>query len=238
MDISQLDNPAWFALTSCHAPMADGDGVVRRYPADVSPFAGLENPSDLPVLAARMTEGDTAVVWSPDIIVPPKGLELMVTIPCLQMVADPFLPASTQGGAQTMTALDVDEMIELCLLTRPGPFERRTLEMGRYIGLRAPDGRLVALAGQRMQLEDFTEISAICVHPDYVGRGYARRLMSILGEDITTCGRVPFLNVVDTNMSAIGLYESLGFKTRRMMYAHLLGKPGANMVANAYFSRS
>jgi len=235
MDITPLDNPAWSALTSRHARLAIGDGCVRRYPGDVSPFAALESPAALPVLAARMTEGDTAVLWSPDDLAPPEGLELVVRFPCLQMAAFDFRPANVTDDALPLGPADVDEMIALTTLTKPGPFGQRTIEMGSYIGVRV-DGRLAAMAGERMKPEGFTEISAICVHPDFLGQGHARRLTSIMGRRIVASGRVPFLNVLPENAAAIGLYESVGFTPRRLMQVHLLRKPGGDAADDPFFS--
>ena len=235
MKITELDNPAWSALTSRHAHLAIGDGPVRRYPAEVSPFAAIETPNALPVLAERMAEGETAVLWSPDELQAPEGLELMVHFPILQMAAFDFRPADVTDDAEPLTTANVDEMIELTTLMKPGPFASRTIEMGSYIGVFEKD-RLVAMAGERMKPADFTEISAICVHPDFQGRRHARRLTSILAKRILADSRVPFLNVLPENTTAIGLYESLGFTLRRRLHVHLLRKPGGDMADDPFFS--
>lgn len=235
MKITELDNPAWSALTSRHAHLAIGDGPVRRYPAEVSPFAALETPDALPVLAERMAEGETAVLWSPDELEAPEGLELMVHFPILQMAAFDFRPANVADDAEPLTTANVEEMIDLTTLMKPGPFGSRTIEMGSYIGVHE-NGRLAAMAGERMKPADFTEISAICVHPDFQGHGYARRLTSILGKRIVADGRVPFLNVLPENTAAIGLYESLGFVLRRRLHVHLLRRPGGDVADDPFFS--
>ncbi len=235
MKITELDNPAWSALTSRHAHLAIGDGPVRRYPAEVSPFAAIETPGALPLLAERMAEGETAVLWSPDELQTPEGLDLLVHFPILQMAGYDFRPADVADDAEPLTPENVDEMIELTTLMKPGPFGARTIEMGGYIGV-FEDGRLAAMAGERMKPADFTEISAICVHPDFQGRGHARRLTSILGKRIVADGRVPFLNVLPENATAIGLYESLGFTLRRQLHVHLLRRPGGEMADDPFFS--
>jgi GNAT superfamily N-acetyltransferase len=235
MKITELDNPAWSALTSRHAHLAIGDGPVRRYPAEVSPFAALGTPDALPVLAERMAEGETAVLWSPEELEAPEGLELMVHFPILQMAAFDFRPANVADDVEPLTTANVEEMIDLTTLMKPGPFGSRTIEMGSYIGVHE-NGRLAAMAGERMKPADFTEISAICVHPDFQGRGYARRLTSILGKRIVADGRVPFLNVLPENTAAIGLYESLGFVLRRRLHVHLLRRPGGDVADDPFFS--
>ena len=235
MDVSELDNPAWTALNGRHAALAIGDGPVRRYPADVSPFAAIADRDAFPVLAERMTPGDVAVLWSPEALEAPEGVDLMMRFDCLQMAAFNFRPADVVNDADILGATDVQGMLDLTELTKPGPFGPRTREMGHYIGVNA-DGRLVAMAGERMKPAGFTEISAVCVHPDHLGRGHARRLMSIVGRRIVADGRVPFLNVLPENHGAIKLYESLGFTPRRMMQVHLLQKPGGDGTADSFFS--
>lgn len=234
MDIFELDNPAWAALKGRHAHLATGDGPVRRYPAEVSPFAALETPDALPVLAERMAEGETAVLWSPDELEAPTGVELVARFPIIQMVAFDFAPVDARD-AEALTLAHVDEMIALTTLMKPGPFGNRTFEMGNYIGVHE-NGRLAAMAGERMKALGFTEISAICVHPEHQGRGHARRLTSILGKRIVADGRVPFLNVLPENAAAIALYESLGFRLRRLMQVHLLRKPGGYITHDPFFS--
>ncbi len=235
MDVTQLDNPAWFALNSRHAGLASGDGPVRRYPAEVSPFSAIATPDALPILAERMREGDVAVLWSPIDLQAPEGIELVIRFPCLQMVAFDFRPADVEDDADVLGAADVQEMQDLAVLTKPGPFGTRTIEMGHYIGVHE-QGKLVAMAGERMKPDAFTEISAVCVHPDHLGRGHARRLMSIVGKRITADGRVPFLNVLPDNTGAIKLYESMGFTPRLMMQVHLLRRPGGDGATDSFFS--
>ena len=236
MDSAALDNPAWSALTGRHAYLAQGRGAVLRYPADVSPFAAFQNAAALPGLADLLAPGDNAVLWSPGALEAPAGLELVIRFPCLQMAAETFRPAATEDDALALTARDAAEMVELAALTRPGPFHMRTLDMGDYIGVRVA-GRLAAMAGERMKPDGFTEISAICTHPDFQGRGHARRLTSIMGRRIVASGRVPFLNVLPENAAAIALYDGMGFRPRRMMQVHLLRRPGGDMADDAFFSR-
>ena len=110
----------------------------------------------------------------------------------------------------------VDEMLALVELTKPGPFFRRTPELGSYLGIREK-GQLVAMAGERLRPLGHTEISAVCTHPEYRGRGYASSLVSTLIQKITKRGEIPFLHVRTENVGAIRVYEKLGFKTRRMI---------------------
>ncbi|HVZ29387.1 MAG TPA: GNAT family N-acetyltransferase [Asticcacaulis sp.] len=234
MDIRELDNPAWAALNGRHAHLAQGEGAVKRYPADVSPFSAIAEDAGLPALAEAMTPGDNAVIWATDEHDAPDGLELVVRFPCLQMVAFDARPIDTPDDAEAMTAADAPAMQALAVLTKPGPFGLRTIEMGSYVGVR--HGReIVAMAGERMKPDRFTEVSAICVHPDHQGKGHARRLTSIMMKRVLADGRVPFLNVLPDNRPAIALYESLGFAPRRLMQVHLFSKPGGDGSNDPYF---
>jgi predicted GNAT family acetyltransferase len=140
----------------------------------------------------------------------PAGFELTIAGDGLQMVVRRFVPVPVTAAWVALGPADVDEMVALVELTRPGPFARRTLAMGRYIGIR-DSGRLVAMAGERMHLDGYTEVSAVCTHPDYRGRSYARMLVSEIGSGIVERGETPFLHVYATNDVAIRTYEKLGF---------------------------
>ena len=118
---------------------------------------------------------------------------------------------ATTGRA--LGAGDVPEMLELAAVTEPGPFFARTIELGLYLGIR-DGGRLVAMAGERMLLDDYTEISAVCTAPSHQGRGYARSLMAALMHKVLDEGREPFLHVKQENGARL-LYERLGFRTSR-----------------------
>jgi len=110
----------------------------------------------------------------------------------------------------------VDEMLALVEVTKPGPFFRRTPELGSYLGIREK-GQLVAMAGERLRPLGHTEISAVCTHPEYRGRGYASSLVSTLIQEISKRGEIPFVHVRTENVGAIRVYEKLGFKTRRII---------------------
>lgn len=234
MDISVLDNPAWHALNGRHADLAQRHGPILRYPSDVSPFAAFETAGDMAALPDALGEGETAVIWWPQELDAPAGLDLLVRFPILQMAAFDFR-RETIEAAEVMTEADVPAMIELTTLTKPGPFTTRTRDFGHYVGVR-DQGRLIAMAGERMKPGNFTEISAICTHPDYQGRGLARRLTQIIGNRIVAAGQVPFLNVLPDNAPARALYGKLGFTLRRQMFVHLLRKPGGEAVDDPFFS--
>lgn len=235
MDLRELDNPAWAALNSRHAHLAIGEGQAKCYPAEVSPIAGVANLDALPDLAGILAPGGTAVIWAAEETQAPEGLELVLHFPLLQMAAFDPKPADVPDDAEAMTPADAPAMQQLAVLTKPGPFGLRTIEMGNYIGIH--DGQsIIAMVGERMKPSNFTEISAICVHPDHQGKGHARRLTSIMMKRVVADGRVPFLNVLPDNRPAIALYESLGFVPRRLMEVHLFRKPGDDGTGDPFFS--
>ena len=212
-----LDNPVWSALTTEHVPLARGSGLARRYASDVSPLSGLREPSveafaDLATLAVPGERIALVTAAEPSL---PAGWNLSFARWIDQMVYEG--PPVDAPEAQLLKLGDADgpEMYTLAKLTEPGPFEARTGAMGHYLGLRV-DGQLVAMAGERMRLADATEISAVCTHPDFQGRGYGRLLMTAMLARITGQGRLPFLHVKTEN-GAKQLYERLGFRVRREM---------------------
>jgi len=147
----------------------------------------------------------------------PAGWITVHAAPLVQMVCEK--PNLAQDGfpAEKLTPADVPEMVALAELTKPGPFGTRTRELGEYLGIRQSK-RLVAMAGERLHLPGYTEVSAVCTHPEFQGRGYARELMSILMRKIIRRGETPILHVRQENVSAIHLYQKLGFRTRRLIH--------------------
>jgi len=209
-----LDHAAWASLTGPHARFAERRGDVVRYPEDVSPFLALPpdpRPADWADLAALAGPG--AVVTIAGLPEPPPGWEVVSLIPGVQLTGD-GVPPAPDVEAVRLTAADVPEMLDLIPRTRPGPFRPRTIEMGVYLGIRR-DGRLVAMAGERLHPPGWTEISAVCTDPAFRRRGLATRLVRAVAAGIRARGETPFLHAAADNTEAIRLYESLGFRLRR-----------------------
>ncbi|HLZ82653.1 MAG TPA: GNAT family N-acetyltransferase [Caulobacteraceae bacterium] len=210
-----LDNPIWGALTSVHAPLAMRRERAAKYPADVSPLAGLETsePEAFSDLAALTPHGEQVAFFTREPIAVPVGwapiherwIDQMVCAAPPTAIGQPFLELSPADGA---------DMLALASATAPGPFLSGTPRMGRYIGLRDGEGRLVAMAGERLRLERFTEISAVCTAPEARGQGYAAALVVAMSRAIFAAGRTPFLHVKTEN-GARRVYERLGFQVRR-----------------------
>jgi ribosomal protein S18 acetylase RimI-like enzyme len=209
-----LDRPIWSALTSAHQTFAEGTALARRYPATVAPFAAVSDHSDAAWSdLADLAKDDVVAILSQHPLDGVSGFDIRSTALVRQMVAASAVQEADDVAFETLAIGDVPAMLELTALTKPGPFLPRTHELGRYIGIR--DGnRLAAMAGERMRLDGFTEISAVCVHPDYRGKSYAHALVKILMKAIANRGETSFLHVFDDNHGAIALYERLGFVSR------------------------
>jgi ribosomal protein S18 acetylase RimI-like enzyme len=214
---SRLDNPAWSALTTKQAHLGQGDGLAVRYHPDVSPFAGLATPTleAFQQLELLIPPGGHVLLQTVEPLPPMEGVYAENLFAVRQMVDIGHARGGMEDGVVRLRAADVHAMMELAVETKPGPFGMRTHETGNYIGIR-DDGHLVAMAGERMQCDGYTEISAVCVNAKHRGRGIAGRLIDILRREIRGRGDVPFLHVRDDNSTAIGLYASLGFETRQV----------------------
>jgi predicted GNAT family acetyltransferase len=213
-----LDNPAWSALSTTHKSFADGDELAKRYPADVAPFGATRDQSSEAYhsLAKLFGPGETAAL--PLAIMPtlPQGWTLVRRVDSAQMVWNGSEPPPVNHRIEDLNISQVDEMLALVELTKPGPFLRQTPELGTYLGIRK-SGQLVAMAGERLRPLGHTEISAVCTHPEFRGRGYGSLLVSSLIQAITRRDEIPFLHVRTENVGAIRVYEKLGFKTRRVI---------------------
>lgn len=214
-----LDNVIWQALTTRQTEFAQSFGQARRFMPEVTSLCAFHDPTDegYESLAELAGVPGTAAVFLNDPYQPRVGWEHLGGAPLLQMICtNGNAPPEAQPNEREFVELNrenVPEMLELAALTKPGPFGTRTYELGNYIGIWR-EGKLVAMAGQRMQVPGHTEVSAVCTHPGHTGKGYARMLMSEVMCRIHQRGERPFLHVRQDNVRAIELYERLGFRTR------------------------
>jgi predicted GNAT family acetyltransferase len=211
-----LDNPIWTSLTTRQAYLAEGDDLARRYPVDVTALAALkEHSTEAFESLARISKSDAVALFCYEPVTIPAGWKTIHTSNLTQMVCvEPQLAPSPGGSAiDELGNADSDEMVALTKLTNPGPFGSRTHELGLYLGIHQ-QGRLAAMAGERQKLPGYTEVSAVCTHPDFQGRGYAQILISAVMAKILERGDTPMLHVREDNAGAIRVYEKLGFRTR------------------------
>jgi GNAT superfamily N-acetyltransferase len=206
------------ALNSEHAHFALGEKPARRYSAHVAPFAVIDDTSQatLSRLEAMLAPGEKVYIFSE----PPakmKGLSAGPPLHTFQMLA-PEGPVVETGENGTrpilMTSDDGDEMFELITLAFPGFFRPRTYEMGTYYGIRV-EGKLVAMAGERLCMSGYREISGVCTHPAHTGNGYARTMIIRLMQDHAAAGVKSFLHVGKANTGAVALYERMRFRVLR-----------------------
>jgi ribosomal protein S18 acetylase RimI-like enzyme len=225
-DPQLLERPPWSALTTAHAAFALGNDLARRYRPAVAPMAAIRDVSDecLRALRAIMKPGDIVGLFSAEPVAATEGLKVIANMTVEQMVYEGGAALAAAGEHATLTPADVPEMMQLAEQTKPGPFFPRTIELGSYIGIRS-DGRLIAMAGERMRFPGFTEISAVCTHPDHRGRGHSTSLVHIMMRAILDRGETPFLHVFKENTRAAALYDKLGFVRRRSFAVTVLKRP-------------
>ncbi|WP_129776428.1 GNAT family N-acetyltransferase [Peristeroidobacter soli] len=219
-----LNNPIWSALASAQAHFAIGGPIAKRYPAEVAPFIAAPEPTAAAAeaLADLVSPGEIVNIVS---VTPKldKGWELLATGNIVQMVwrDDAPTPQEDSTDITPITDADTPDMMALTALVFPGYFRRRTPEMGEYFAIRQ-ERKFAAMAGERMKVSGYEEISAVCTHPDFTGRGYAARLINHLVARQLERGIVPFLHVNETNARARALYARLGFFDRALLPLWLL----------------
>jgi GNAT superfamily N-acetyltransferase len=213
-----LDNPYWYALNTVHAPYAEVNGRARRYDPEVAMMGAAEELDDDVWREFELLAGPKAAILFARAkgVRPPERWVPLFSAGGLQMILDQPREVEAPDGTRPLTAADVPAMMELVALTEPGPFGPRTIELGGYLGI-FDEGRLLAMAGQRLSTDDYTEISAVCTHPEARRRGYAAALTLLVASGIAAAGGTPILHVADFNTSAQRLYAALGFRTRTML---------------------
>ncbi len=220
-----LDHVIWRALTSCHRNVAEGDELALRYLAPIAPFAATLDVStaSFESLLGLLPAGDQIALFTLEEITPPSAFSVIERGAVDQMV---LVKVPGYAGSVPSVELDVKDLPDMLALveaTHPGPFGARTIELGQYIGVRR-QGTLVAMAGERMRLDGFTEISAVCVHPSCRGQGLAAGLISALARSIAARAETSFLHVFNSNRPAIDLYRKLGFVLRRHLHLAILAR--------------
>jgi predicted GNAT family acetyltransferase len=222
-----LDDPIWTALNMGNRALAEGGPLAWRFPPEVSPFAATADRTALSfkALATLVPPEGRIALTTIDRLARPAGLEIDVQAPVTQMVLNaPIARAKSEPQHVVLGAADVADvadMLDLTARTRLGPFGRRTIEFGQYIGIRI-EGALASMAGERMRFGRFVEISAVCVDPAHRGKGYAALLMTRLAQQLQASELTPFLHVFADNANAIALYEKLGFTKRRILHLTVL----------------
>jgi predicted GNAT family acetyltransferase len=225
----ELDRVIWHALSGRHAAFSQGNALALRYGIEYAPFAATRDDS-MPSLAALhdlIVPGKGIALFTRDELAFPRTLSPLNRARVEQMVLTtrsvvdgvPALPPA----ARPLEAGDIPAMTALVALTQPGPFAERTATLGRYMGVFQGDA-LIAMAGERMRIDGFVEISAVCTHPDHRGQGLSARLIAALARAAFDRGETPFLHVYADNTPALAVYRRLGFSVRATMHLAVLGR--------------
>lgn len=220
-------NIIWRCMAGAQRALTVGTDRARRYAPGFSPLVAFADPQapafdDL----VPVCEPGTAFYCSEWSGPAPPGWAIRRDARMLVMAwAGGAAPADDAPGAVRLTHAHVPQMCALAELTRPGPFDVRTIDFGEYFG--AFDGdRLIAMAGERMHDDQLREVSGICTHPDAQGRGLARRLTALVVRRELARGETPFLHVVATNARAIALYGRMGFAAARDVPVRVIARVG------------
>ena len=221
-----LDNPIWEALTTEDKRFNIGKPALAYFPENVSPFVGMEHwdEKDLARMESLLpAERAFSVMIAGEVMIPPT-FDILFTTPLYQMICTDLQPIDHAGATiQDLGEADVPAMLALTAMTKPGPFLQHTIDFGNYVGI-YEHGELLAMAGERLHLRGYTEVSAVCTHPDHLGKGYAAQLMTNACERIMKQGNIPFLHVKTDNLRAIRKYEQLGFTKRADFYFAVVKK--------------
>jgi len=210
---SYLDNPVWYSLSQHHQNFAIDYGNVKFYHPDYCPFGGFEKGDDV---AKHLDEYATLIDNFFMVGEKPEysnQLTLKKELICLQMIGENRINAEIDQEIINLTSSHTDALFQLVNLVQPGYFKRKTSLLGNYYGIFKND-ELIAVGGERMQMNAFVEVSAIVTHPNHTGKGYASQLIIHTINNIFKQNKTPYLHVVETN-PAVKLYEKLGFSTRR-----------------------
>jgi GNAT superfamily N-acetyltransferase len=210
----KLDNPAWHALAESHSHFAIGTGKVKRYRTDIVAFAAFSSDSNTLSELTDLIAINESIFLIGDLPKLPSNFMIEGVLPCAQMIIHSPITPPLPEPIETLDQKDDDEITALITLVQPGYYKSGTRLMGDYFGIRQ-HGKLVAITGERMRMNELTEVSAVVTHPDFTGRKYAQQLVTQVVNKNLSAGIVPFLHVAETNQRAISIYEHLGFTKRR-----------------------
>ncbi|MGZ0015840.1 GNAT family N-acetyltransferase [Yeosuana sp. AK3] len=225
---SMLDNPIWNALTTIDSHKNIGSKNVGFFDVEIAPFIGLpdwDKNHQLELIKKAPDDRNWFLLISHEVHFI-DALEIAFSLPLYQFTCSKLNHEPVTKRKIEMVPLNenhIDEMIALTQLTKPGPFAKRTIEFGGYYGM-FEDHKLVTIGGERLHMNGFTEISAICTHPDYQGLGYGAKMTQFLAQTVLNKGQTPFLHVRYDNFKAIEMYQRLGFEKRANIYFYIIKK--------------
>ena len=218
----KLDNPVWHAFQTMHGNLSVGTDTTKRYLPNILQIIGFDNPKlgNLTEIESWVDVDEKFFVVG-DLSPLPENWKYLKTLECIQMVCPELrdLKFKSSEAIIQLSNPEIEEILELINLVQPGYFHKKTPELGSYYGIKK-DGKLVAMAGERLRMSGFTEISAVVTHPDYTGKGFAQQLVAHVARKNLEIKCIPFLHFVSSNIRAASVYELLGFKTRKTIPFH------------------
>jgi GNAT superfamily N-acetyltransferase len=209
----KLDNPVWYSVSETHKDFGIDFGTIKFYHPDYCPFGGfvaLDNMEQYISEYAKLANNFFIIGQKPNV---PDSLKLNNELICLQMIIHDKIEGNIEDQIVKLEEEHLDDLLGLVKIVYPEYFKKKTAELGNYYGI-YKNNQLVAVTGERMQMDEYTEVSAVITHPDHTGKGYAKQLVTHTVNAIFAKNKTPFLHVAESNIGAIKLYEKLGFQTR------------------------
>lgn len=219
----KLNRPAYSALISSQAHLAQKHGSAIAFKPEFAAFAAFEGVPNFDDLSQLEIGPDGFWFLEPKLIEAGNGFYVDKTAHCVQMIYDHEVVIEHDVRTEILTQNDAQEIYDLAIAQKPGPFFKRTNELSEFIGIK-DKGKLVAMMGERLQVGRFSEISALATYPEYQNRGWGKYLMNLVTSRVVARGQIPFLHVYAWNEKGIKLYESLGFKCRTDVYVTVFKK--------------
>lgn len=208
----KLDNPIWYSISEAHKNFGIDFGNIKFYHPDYCPFGGfiaLENIEDAIAEYSKLSNNFYIIGQKPYI---PDNLKIDHELICLQMIIYDKIEAEIEDQIVKLEEEHLDDLLGLVKIVYPEYFKKKTSSLGNYYGI-YKDNQLVAVTGERMQMDEYIEVSAVITHPDHTGKGYAKQLVAHTANAIFEKNKTPFLHVAESNVGAVKLYEKLGFQT-------------------------
>lgn len=212
-DNHKLDNPVWYSVSETHKSFGIDFGTIKFYHPDYCPFGGLiaaENIENPISEYAKLVNNFHVIGHKPTV---PDNLKLNHELICLQMIIHERIEGESKDQIVKLGEEHLEDLLGLVKIVYPDYFKKKTSSLGNYYGI-YKNNQLVAVTGERMQMSEYTEVSAVITHPEHTGKGYAKQLVAHTVNAILEQNKTPFLHVAESNVGAIKLYEKLGFQTR------------------------
>ncbi len=218
---NRLNRPAFSALNSKQGHLAQKQGSAIAFLPEFASFAAFDGTPDFEALAKLEIGFDGFWFLEPEIMAAGNGFYVEKTAHCVQMIYDREIIIEHDIKTEVLTQNDAKEIYDLAITQKPGPFFKRTNELSEFIGIK-DNGKLVAMMGERLQIDEFSEISALATYREYQNRGWGKYLMNLVTRRVVARGQIPFLHVYAWNEKGIRLYESLGFRCRADVFVTVI----------------